>query len=230
MGISSNKNLRNELYPGGAKRIPLKDYNEMSKGVCKIIYKRYNKKATGFFLNDFSNGNKLLITNYHVISRDIIDSNDLIEIEIFDGKEYRLRLEQRHFKFFEKPDITVIQINDFNEICSSVKFLEIDLNYKRSYDFYLNKDVFILGYPFGNNIEYSPGKITSVSNYKLYHNCDTNFGSSGSPIILISNSLVVGIHKAGDEKKEINIGTFIGIILDEKLNLQKNVKKKKKFK
>ena len=48
------------------------------------------------------------------------------------------------------------------------------------------------------------------------HNCDTNKGSSGSPIILTSNLNVIGIHTGGIVEEEMNLGTFIGAVMDDK--------------
>ena len=57
------------------------------------------------------------------------------------------------------------------------------------------------------------------NNYEFKHNIDTDYGSSGSPIIISGSSLVIGIHKAGDKKEKINYATFIGNIFKiNKLN------------
>ena len=80
-----------ELNPGAAKSFPLKDLNELSQSVCKIILKKLNQTATGFFLNDLSN-NCFLITNYHVISPESIEQNPIISIEIYNGKIFDLNL------------------------------------------------------------------------------------------------------------------------------------------
>ena len=52
------------------------------------------------------------------------------------------------------------------------------------------------------------------------HNCDTDKGSSGSPIILASNLNVIGIHTGGVIKtnESFNLGTFIGTIMSNKIN------------
>ena len=51
--------------------------------------------------------------------------------------------------------------------------------------------------------------------FEFNHSLDTRCGSSGSPICLISNQGVIGIHKSGIKSNFINQGTFIGVILDE---------------
>ena len=61
----------------------------------------------------------------------------------------------------------------------------------------MNNKIFILGYPFGDYVECYPGIITSISDNDFEHNCNTDEGSSDTPIILISNSNVIGIHKGG---------------------------------
>ena len=58
-------------------------------------------------------------------------------------------------------------------------------------------------------------KIKRVfNNFEFEHTLDTRKGSSGSPICLINNRCVIGIHKAGDKNTFINQGTFLGEIID----------------
>ena len=58
-------------------------------------------------------------------------------------------------------------------------------------------------------------KIKRVFNdFELEHTLDTRPGSSGSPICLINNRCVIGIHKSGDKNTFINQGTFLGEIID----------------
>ena len=220
----SETQLKPEIDAGGAPRVPLDIYNEYAKGVCKLIIKEINRNATGFFLTDVS-GNKFLVTNNHVISEKIVDSNMTIIIEIYNKQKYELKLNknERYIKTYEDPiDITIIRINDLNDLCSNIKFLSVDLNYKMGYYKYINRDIYLLGYPYGKNVECSPGKIKDIINNELKHNCNTDSGSSGSPIILVSNSTVIGIHKAGIIKENINIGTFLGFIFNKDDNILNN--------
>ena len=80
-----------ELYAPRTKRIPLDDYYEVSKTICKIIIKENKHVATGFFLHDVSR-NKFLLTNNHVISQQTLDSNVTIIIEIYDKRTFILKL------------------------------------------------------------------------------------------------------------------------------------------
>jgi len=64
--IPKSSKRRDELYPiNGFKRISLR----ILKSICKLNTGK--SKATGFFLNSL-NQNKYLITNNHVINRDIV--------------------------------------------------------------------------------------------------------------------------------------------------------------
>ena len=146
-----------------------------------------------------------------------------IIIEIYDKREFALKLNRsiRYIQFFEEPlDVTVIPINDLTDLCNFVKFLEIDLNYQKGFNTYLNDHIFALGYPYGNDVEVSQGKIIKISQNEFGHNCDTSYGSSGSPIILSSNLNVIGIHKEGDNIGKINTGTFIGNIMNQTMTKQ----------
>ena len=99
----------------------------------------------------------------------------------------------------------------------NVDFLDYDTNYSQGYSQYNNKIVFASGYPFGKKIVTSSGHIIGVLNsYECRHDIATDVGSSGSPIILLSNSKVIGVHKKNDN---VNMGTFIGIIVDKLKNL-----------
>ena len=212
MGICHKESkIKNEIDVGGPVRVPLDSYMESSKAVCKLIIKELNKNATGFFLSD-SSRNKFLLTNYHVISKEIVDSNMTIVIKIHNQKIFEIKLNKskRPIQFFEKSsDITILQINDLEELCHNIKFFTIDLNYKKGYNIYWNNNIFILGYPFGKKIECSTGIIKEISKIEFKHNCNTDSGSFGSPIILVSNLSVIGIHKAGIIKENVNMGTFL---------------------
>ena len=94
------------------------DYiKEFGKSLCKIIIG--NKIGSGFFMkskikNDFKKKARFLITNCHVISDEMINSKQYIEIDIEynnEKREIQLDNEQRFIKCFPKPiDITIIEI------------------------------------------------------------------------------------------------------------------------
>ena len=52
-----------------------------------------------------------------------------------------------------------------------------------------------------------------MDNHEFGHNAETDFGSAGSPIILIYSQKVIGIDKAKEMNREINYGSFIGELI-----------------
>ena len=79
------------------------------------------------------------------------------------------------------------------------------------YDIYKQKSVYVIHYPNGQKMTYSPGaiKVVSLNNYIIHHYCSTETGSSGSPIINLFNYKVIGIHKGFQKKMNHNLGTLI---------------------
>ena len=195
------------------------------------------KRATGFFLKIKIKDRELnsLITNDHVISQD--DVNLMKKIYIYyDSKEKEitkqiiLNSSERFIRCFPDPkDITVIEIKNYDYI-PDYKFLIPDSDYKVGYNsyyiYYLEK-FFLAGYPAVDCIRDGERHITSGRINKIYYNLiefehtlDTKSGSSGSPICLLKNGKVIGVNKAHLENSpygnlSINVGTFIGVIIDE---------------
>lgn len=159
-----------------------------------------------------------LITNYHNITQNLVDLKKEIIIQIENQKEIKIKLDknQRFIKCIKKPiDITIMEIIDEDRIKDEVSFLWYDLNYSLGYDNYFESDIFILQHPSGGETHLGIGKIINIEEFEFEHSIETEFGSSGSPVILISNNLVIGIHKQTNIKNNNGIGTFIGAIFKE---------------
>ena len=77
---------------------------------------------------------------------------------------------------------------------------------------YMTKDIYIIQYKDGEEISTSNGIINEIKNEKepfsLLHNCDTDHGSSGSPIILY-NHKVIGLHRGWNSGDYYNRGTLL---------------------
>ena len=200
------------------------DYiKEFGKSLCKIIIG--NKIGSGFFMkskikNDFKKKARFLITNCHVISDEMINSKQYIEIDIEynnEKREIQLDNEQRFIKCFPKPiDITIIEILESDNLENKIKYLKRDyLRFKEGYEKYLSKDIYIFHHPKGEDAVCSRGKIISIDDYSFTHNAFTNNGSSGSAIILADTFKVIGIHCKKKIKNNINYGVFIEEIIDE---------------
>ena len=94
-----------------------------------------------------------------------------------------------------------------------------DINYIRDgYKIYQNSDIFSIGYPYGEDASCGSGKLNKINNFEFEHTIPTDIGASGSPILLLNNNInfvkVIGIHKEADLSKNINLGTFIGEIIN----------------
>ena len=159
---------------------------------------------------------KYLVTNYHVIDQNI--SNEDILLNLSNKKDIGLKLQNHHIKYFRKLDITLIEIKDSDEICNEIKFLTYDLNYILGYEIYKNGYIFTVGYPNGEE-SYGSGRIFDIENYRFYHTIPTSFGSSGSPIMLLNDSIneirVIGIHIGAMKRTNLKFGNLIAEILVE---------------
>ena len=207
----------------GAPKISTSKISDVRPSICKIIYKENNEIniGTGFFMN--INEYKCLITNHHVLDETI--NNKTITIQKHNEKKVDLKLNNKYINFFDNLDITIINIDDIKDVIKDINFLFCDLNYTLGYKHYKNNDIFALEYP-KDDIEVGSGKVIEIlENFEFKHNIDTDFGSSGSPIILINTLKVIGIHKLIDKMEDSPVGcaTFIGeIFKSNKLNLKKN--------
>ena len=181
---------------------------------------------------------KFLLTNCHVLSLDYVNAKKSITI-YFGKKENEianvitLDQNQRFIKCFEDYDVTVIEIFENDFTIQEINYLNPDYNYINGFGYYIGQNIYLAGYPSVKNTigerYISSGKIKEINKkevFKFYHTLDTRSGSSGSPICLIENQFVIGIHKSGSKILNLNMGTFIGIIINELQNIYPNHNKK----
>jgi surface protein len=160
------------------------------------------------------------MTNYHVI---------------LDNKKINITINNENI-------LDTININENNKIYSSIRYeydimiikldkekdtyhyLELDDNLfnDNSEDLYKEKSIYILHYPKDGNISVSYGYgIQKDNEYNIKHLCNTNFCSSGSPILNLTTNKVIGIHsgyinkksgannKTSKKENQYNIGTLL---------------------
>ena len=208
------ENLRKPELLIGHNPIPLKIALKAFKSICKITLntKKETIFGTGFFMN-INNSKKYLITNYHIISKEIIN-NDII-IEIHNNKKMKLNMNNREIKYYERPiDITLIEIKNNDDIYNDIEFFNYNDDYfRKDYEIYKNIDVFSLEYSLDDNPVSISGKIININNYEFEDNLPSDNNSSGRPIILLNNNInlmqVIGIHKEKNKSKNVNCCTFI---------------------
>ena len=197
--------------------------NQSQKCLCKIKFDK-NKSGTGFFcLIPFPKNTNLfqvLMTNNHVIGENDIINGKIIKFTINnDEKEINILLDNSRLVYTNKIyDITIIEIKK-NEI-DCIDFLGIDdqLYTENPIKYFKGRSIYIIQYPNGNKAQFAPGKIKnmSVDKYSIEHKCQTQPGSSGSPIIDLKTYRVIGIHKGSNNKnKNWNLGTFLKEPIEE---------------
>ena len=192
----------------------LKEYSEiLEKCVCKIIS---GKGGSGFFcklnINEFSDIQRpFLMTNNHVLEQNFINSESNLIIKI-KNKEKILNLNNRIKLTDPEKDFTIIEIKsydkiyDFLEVCPNV----MQDNYRENL---VKTEIAIPQFP-ENELSISFGVIMSQNNNDIYYNASTDSGSSGSPILLLNNLQIIGIHKQRQTTVNLNGGTFIKDILE----------------
>ena len=88
--------------------------------------------------------------------------------------------------------------------------MELDekLFFENSDFFYKKTSAYIIQYP-NKQLAVSYGIINSLDKFNIIHLCSTDKGSSGSPILNLSNNKIIGIHKLKSENFNANFGTLL---------------------
>jgi len=242
------KNDRNKIETGER----LKESFNMLKGypnvisydcTCKILYQMENcicklrvgnDRGTGFFCKipyyPFDKQLSVLITNNHIINKDLLDKSDSkISLTIKgEQRDKNIRLDQNRKKYTnEKYDITIIELkteDNINKCLELDKILIDDIISNKNYNNQLQEEtIYIIQYPEGK-LSVSYGIIQGIpldKPYEFTHSCFTKPMSSGSPILNLDNK-VIGIHKDRD-KNNYSYGSFLNEAIKEfiKINFKK---------
>ena len=211
-------------------RFELPKNNEEFCFMCKIslIFQENESYGSGFFIKITKDNKPLycLMTNEHIIKKEMINSNQIhmINISYDNGKKQRiitLNKKERFMKEFTfiNIDLTTIEILQKDNI--NFKNFLIYQRFKGDYSQYKNKKIIIPQYPHGGPLYYSTGKIKFIYQelHSFCHLSTTSFGSSGSPIFIYddyyfnSKWAVIGIHSGANRYKEENYGYFIEPII-----------------
>ena len=198
--------------------IPINNFfYNVCKSICKIIGKSII--ATGFLikLHRLDEPFYCLMTNKHVITNDMIENEEEIDI-YYDNqqrkKTIKLDKAERFIRdyMFLNIDAIVIEILDKDDI-NDYFYLLPNHDYLNNFDDLVEKVVCIIQFPKGGVLSHSKGEIVSITQYEFTHKSCTERGSSGSPIFLDGVPLVIGIHKQGRLDHTENYGDFIGPII-----------------
>ena len=191
----------------GAKEMKLleeTDQKEKEKCICKINGKGV---GTGFFCK-MSYQNELvpvLITNYHVIDDKFVQSNNSLKVYINEDYKF-ININKNRIIYSSSNneyDIMIIKLQD-GQIDH---YLKIDENIfkQNSEEAYKNEPIYILHYPGKDEkaqVSYGEG-IEKLDEYNIKHLCNTEEGSSGSPILSAMTDKIIGIQKLQIEQRDI---------------------------
>ena len=225
------KNLEDYLIPFTSEHTK-KILSQMEKNVCKI-YMNNGIKGTGFFCKipykgSYDSSLSVLITNNHIIDEKHLGKNDKIIFSINNDKiKKKLSLSDRKTYTSKLYDITIIEI--YSEKDGINDFLELDFDINDEYydNMYVKKSVYILHYPNNEKVSVSYGIINAINlqkNFDFSHFCSTDNGSSGAPILNISNNKLIGIHKGENYNHNFNKGTILIFPLKEFILIKNKTK------
>ena len=104
-------------------------------------------------------------------------------------------------KQFTEPELDITFIETYQKKDNIEKFLDIDDDIDKEEDFlkilFIKKSIYTLHYLEieGSMIKVSFGISKCIEEKEIYHYLNTNYGSSGSPILSLETFKVIGIHK-----------------------------------
>jgi len=183
---------------GGTKEI----LSQMENCIC-LINKKNGIKGTGFFckIPVLNQSLPVLITNNHILDENDIENDKIIDLYINNKLKKKIKIDDSRKKFTEKNiDITIIEIKPNKDgINNYLEYEELN---------YTTKSIYILHNPRGK-LSVSYGLIKKIDDNKevIEHYCNTEKGSSGSPILSLETFKLIGIHFGYDNKKKVNCGT-----------------------
>jgi len=192
--------------------------SKIEKCVCKIKKEINNNEVnklitgTGFFCNIPSKNIKIFMTNNHILNEEFLNKEKKLNIYIEEEKK-EINLEINRFKLTDEDlDFTIIEILEEDKIYN---YLEID-EYINSFE-YEEDQIFTIQYPGGKELKYSHGKIIKKLDKFFEYGLGTDHGSSGSPIILLNNLKLIGLHKGKykEEKETRSVGIQMNIIINK---------------
>ena len=180
---------------------------QLRKTICYICLEN-GDKATGFFI-------KIKFPDNEHLLPFLVTCNHLIDESILKEKEINIKLngEMKYIKFQNRIiytnreyDITFIEIKENEDKIKD--FLAID---EENQDASISGEtIYILQY-FNREPSVSFGILKRIdkSHNFFIHFCCSKSGSSGSPILNLTNNKVIGIHIGSNEVFNYNIGTFL---------------------
>ena len=199
------KHIQDSLEPISIKSTEI-ILEQMKRCVCKIHIGGI--KGSGFFTKiPYKKGLlSVLITNNHVLGENDIANNKIISISLNNEAIFKkINIDSKRKRYTnEILDITIIEVKEGEDKIKDFLILDDqiidkynladnqDINFYN--DIYKNESIYLLNYFNGKEIFASYGLLKNIEQNKIIHKCNTDAGSSGSPILLLNNNKVIGVH------------------------------------
>ena len=154
------------------------------------------------------------MTCNHVLDEEDIKIGKTIEYSLDNDKiKYSIKIDDSRILYTNNNfDFTIIQLRK-KEYPDVDSLLEIDEGIlKKKQIKHLNKtSIILLHYPNGKTANVSFGKIKGIDEdtYTIHHNCGSEKGSSGGPLINNINMKLIGIHKDNEPNTNFNLGIYV---------------------
>ena len=215
---------RKEKYITSHEPVSLKQTEKIieqmkSNSICRI-----NNKGTGFFTKIPYKSKLLpvLITTNQVINTD--DIRNKINVSLYINND----------KIIKLIKITIIEIKEDEDNLNNkylelndeiINYFKLDIKYRPKYlhILYNNESIYLLHHPGVKDIFVSYGKLLDINNKKIIHNCNIKEGSSGSPILLLNNHKLIGIHCSSLNHQKYNKGILLIYSLIEFSKIKNNL-------
>ena len=159
-----------------------------------------------------------LMSSEFIIKKDYISSNKTLKLKYQNNinKEIILDKEKRYIQDFTFLNIYVVIVQILEEELEKGEkdyFLKPNMKYIKGYSKFKNRDIHILQYS-STILQIETDKIIEIFpyQYKFFYLSNRIEESSGSPIFLLNDKFVLGIHYGGANNS--NFGYFIGPIID----------------
>ena len=204
--------------------------NQKKACVFKITSGKMN--GTGFFgLIEFPNKKMIraLFTCYHnLVSKETNKMEKSFQYSIgINDKFISMEIDDSRFVYKNEDfDIIIIEILERDKIPIDSYLLIDDLIYKDDNEFinlldiikYNKMKIYLLYYPLSELLYDSIGVITKFDDdkkYQIQHECSSEHGSSGGPLINLENYKVFGIHTGSKQNANYNLGTCLRDVIKD---------------